>query len=274
MISVCTVVRSNKDKMVETMIRSILRHSPLVREIIISDATGTETTDETVCGVTIKRVFGPKVDYTVHEHGLGLHAALDCATQKYVMFTDPDVFFCMDVGRYYLGLIEQHGLNIIGIQHYHVANQCYASFPTVINCMVERASLPDEKWLEGDLKRRLQVSYANHRHVIEDYPLEPGKYLMYGPNRFWERFPITNRLYDVGCNLWLWNQEKNGRWVSFGQIENRYYTSLFAANFPLEGNFNSRPILHHLRGGSHMNKEKADYFRKLWLRHLLRTTIY
>jgi hypothetical protein len=274
MISVCTVVKSKEDKMVDIMINSILRYSPLIREIIISDATGHETSEETTCGVTIKRVFGPKVDYDVHEHALGLHAALDCATQKYVMFSDPDVFFCMDVGRYYLDLIQRYNLNIVGIQHYETCNQCYATFPTVINCMVEKATLPDQNWLEGDVKRRLQVCFAKHREVVEDYPLEPGKYLLWGPNRFWYLFPLQKRLYDVGCNLWLWNRERNGRWMSFGHRNNLYYTCMFATNFPLDGVVDEKTILHHLRGGSHINKDNLAYFKKLWNKHLLFTTPY
>jgi hypothetical protein len=69
-------------------------------------------------------------------------------------------------------------------------------------------------------------------------------------------------MFDTGCNLWLWNLQRGGRWLAFYLDEwhgcfkyNRgfcklryplnYNTGRYKTNFGLEDNFGKQDLLYH-----------------------------
>ena len=149
-------------------------------------------------------------------HAYGLHVALDNTTKEHVMFCDPDVFFYRDVPKFFLEVMEEQELFIIGVGHHRADHQAFLNFPSVVCSLMRRDDLPPASWLAGSIFYRqpgltVRAMFENQESIRTD-----GKYLMPGPPiGHWAKFPKSTGLFDVGCNLWLWNLEKQGRWISF-----------------------------------------------------------
>jgi len=236
-----------------------MRRCPLVREIIVADLFNEyESYDwNKVCnGVKLIRytLDGESSMFIGTGHAIGLHSCLERATQEYVMFCD-DVFFYQNATKIYVDLFEKHNLNIIGSICHLWEQMAYQRFPCVTNCMVKRDTLPKEDWwLNKHVGQRSSL-------LAIPQPMfpRPGKWLIQGMiPEIQATFPQPNGYYDVGCNLYYWNYERNGRWISFPQQD-----GLTFSNFDLEQT-NFGPILYHSMGSAAHRKDLAHQFRTLY----------
>ena len=290
MISICTVTYGNMDDYIRVFIDSIRRRTTHVTEVIIVKVDAPEdglinawTQNQTVfknIGYNLLHHLqgypSPAWAYMVCGHSFGLHHALECSTGKYIWFSDPDVFFLNRVDQIYLDLMAKHSLDIIGVSHFNTKEQSYGHFPCVINCLVKRNTLPEAGWLEGQLWIRsgMQV-IENPQPLIET----PGKYLVPFPvPEHQHEFPNPAGMFDTGCNLWLWNLQRGGRWLGFylDQWHNcfkynrgfgkllyplNYNTARYKTNFGLEEHFGKQDLLFHRTRGT---LENGVSFRKLY----------
>jgi hypothetical protein len=198
-------------------------------------------------------------------HALGMQAALQYADQEYVMFVDPDCFFYPEADEIYLNLMDKHSLNIIGVSHHWATGLGATFFPYIINCMMKRDTLPDENFLKGKLFARPGAMSHHLPDNLEDfeklkYPMD-GKWLIQGPIlEYLDRFPNKdNPIFDLSCNLWLWNQDRDGKWLAFQTTNvHEYTTAFYRTNFKLKDKLPKRKILYHLTQGYHnCNKPEA-----------------
>jgi len=220
--------------------------------------------------------FSPKFQSMVCGHALGMHRALDIAKGKYVWMCDPDTFLLTELDRFYLDLLEGHNLRIVGVSHFNPSDQSYLYFPCAINCMLLRENLPDASWLKDELfvqsGMRAQENCAKLHEVR-------GKYLIPGPlKRHYAKFPNPSGIFDMGCNLWLWNHESGGKWIGFhldtysDSFRNNggtkeivypmnYSAERYQSNFGLRDDLGDFDLLYHRTRGS---KEDGQAFRTLY----------
>jgi len=255
----------NCKKYLDLFIKSVKKHSSLVSEIVIAAVDSNEPYSETGDNIKIKR-FGANLGKTLmwYGHGLGLHQALDHAENKYVIFSDPDVLWKCPLDTIFLNLMEKYTLNIIGVSHHNAVNQSYTFFPSVMTCMVEKAKLPEKGWLAGKIKLRNMSLRIKQLKKSDNYEIADDCYLVPGPiPDLYSTFPNKDdeALYDVGCNLWLWNQEKNGKWLSFQTIDcHNYSTKHNRSNFKSYLHLDQQDLLYHQ--GDSAKKEGLDIFLK------------
>lgn len=214
--------------------------------------------------------------YMVCGHAFGMHHAIENSTGEYIWFSDPDIFFLNKVDQIYLDLVSKHNLDVIGVSHFNAKEQSYGYFPCIINCMIKRSILPDSEWLKEQLWIRSGMQLIeNPQPLIHT----PGKYLVAFPiPEFQDQYPNTAGMFDTGCNLWIWNQQRKGRWLSFYLDEwhncfryNRGFNKMiypmnykigrYKTNFGLEENVPSADLLYHRTRSS---LESGREFKKLY----------
>lgn len=242
MISICTVEITTCKDHLAIMLESVGRLSTSIKEIIIAVSDAQEPFEEItdLNGIKVVR-FGNPVPDLWYGHGLGLNAALERTTQEYVMLSDPDVFWYCDVGTYWHELMKEYDLNYIGVSHHNGPNQAGTFFPYVISTMARRETLPDKDWMKGKLKFRGPILTRGELIPGDDYPFADGKFLIPNPlPELCDLYPNKNHdaIFDVGCNMWLWNEERKGRWLSFQTRDCNLYTADYC-----RGNFKPNPKL-------------------------------
>ena len=220
-------------------------------------------------------------------HACGLHQAIKYATQEYIWMSDPDIFLFSPVDRTYLDLIEKYNLNLIGISHFNTAGQSYGESPCIINCMIKRSSLPDPNWLGANFQAQTGMRLSDcckNVFSVRDCWLIPGPL-----SEYQHMFPNPQGIFDAGCNLWLWNELNNGKWLSF-YIDSKemaeksvsfhlskfqennagfyelvfplnYNTSKYKTNFGLSDDLGNTDLLYHRTRGC---QELADSYKKLY----------
>lgn len=190
-------------------------------------------------------------------HPLGMHEAINMSTNEYLLLSDPDLFFYNDIGKIYLQYMNRYNLNIVGIAHFKSEIQSYKNFPCIINCLLRKSELPPKEWLEGRLIARQAITLSELEMLL-DHPDQgmrmDGKFLLQSPiKELMGKWPQPNRLFDVGCNLWLWGEEQNWNWLSFRRSHSRfaagqiYRTKMFDTNI-IKGKVkepNKRLLYHH-----------------------------
>lgn len=253
MITVCTVIVNGNRDCLKYMLRSLVYKKSLITEHLvcnISTETPIEERSETDNGFTYTEFNlvpegvppGHEIGYA---HALGLHACIDRASNPYLMFVDHDViFFKRGFDAYMIDLYEQHDLWMVGVEHtLKCAAQCYLRFPTVIMALMHKSKLPPVDFLSGKLKYRDSV-FTNR--LEDDYPLAvDGKYLIQTPiPEISGGFPNPTGIFDVGCNLWYWLNQNNGRWLAFEHDQNLNYSTTFQTNFDLQQASTDRLLLH------------------------------
>ena len=214
--------------------------------------------------------------FMVCGHTFGLHHALEYSTGEYVWFSDPDIFFLSNVDQIYMDLMTKHSLDIVGVSHFNAVGQCYEYFPCVINCMIKRVHLPDSEWLQEQLWIRSGMQLKENPQPLI---ATPGKYLISFPiPEYQDQFPNPEGMFDTGCNLWLWNLQRNGRWLAFYLDQwhgcfkhNRglvklmyplnYNTARYKTNFGLKDNFGKQDLLYHRTRGT---LESGASFKQLY----------
>lgn len=167
--------------------------------------------------------------------GYATHEALKYANGDYIIISDPDIIYSMnEFDQYYLNLYKKYSLNIIGAQHHHEAP--YDKFPCVINMFVKHNTLPKKDWMQNEPWESSPWLDKAGRHRFN-----PSMFLVQTKltNKI-NQFPnpqLPRHLWDVGVNLWLWNQEIQGKYLTFlhqGKEKELYYTDKIFANFEVE----------------------------------------
>jgi hypothetical protein len=198
-------------------------------------------------------------------HALGMHACIEKATSEYIMFCDPDIFFYCPVETLYLDLINKYNLNYIGISHHAALTQAFTWFPCITNSFVRKNALPNKDFLKNEI-RITGALHINNIKSLESQTAEQmdGYWLLQGPiEGLYNKFPNNNLsstygIFDVGCNLWLWNVEKNWKWLAFQTIDCHIYnTGYNKGNFKID-KIKPQKLLYHLISGSRGNTELED----------------
>jgi len=242
MISICTVYLEAIRPFLDIFLDSVQKNMSLVKEVILARVDVDEKTptsgysppnvkyrlDSLRNGLRVTEIGIALDSLRWHAHALGLHECVDAANEEFIWFSDPDVFFYTNLDRIYMDLLKEHNLNYIGVSHHAAVHQAYMFFPCIMNSLVRKADLPGPDFMKGHLKIRKAPLLISE--IPEDDLGEPanGKYLLGSPVRaYWDQFPnkIESRIYDAGCNLWLWSQQQKWRWLSFQTADCHTYTT-------------------------------------------------
>jgi hypothetical protein len=258
---------------VQIMLESVRDKTKHISEVLVAkiDEDLPYAEEELKPGCVVKR-FGTNLHNLTHGHALGLHLCIESATKKYVMLCDPDIFFYTAVDEFYLDLIVRHELNIVGICSHNATGQCFSFFPYPMNLMMRRDTLPSPDWMKGRLFFRYNIT--KHPKVEDGLAEEalltpaPGKYLLQGPiPEFQESYPNKdpNCLFDIGCNLWLWNEERKGKWISFQTLDTHIYTTgFYKSNFKFKEKLGNRKLLYHQTNSVLAADEGLKLFRQAY----------
>jgi hypothetical protein len=268
MISLLTVQIDGCKEHLKVLLDSVFKRSKLVTEVIIaiSDATDPTFYDEKLEGkIKIKRVATDMCGQQLwYGHGLGLCTALSHASNPFVIFHDPDCFWYTAVDEFYIDLYNKYNLNYIGVSHHNGINQCFTYFPYVISSMAKVATLPNKDWLKGKLKFRGAMLHRAELKPDDPGDLADGKFLIPNPiPDLCNTYPNKNddAIFDIGCNMWLWNEERKGKWLSFQTLDCHTYTSrYYRSNFKLSVKFPLQNLVYHLGSGS---RNESDQYNKL-----------
>lgn len=290
MISFCSaVISKNLEDYLSILTDTLCRHTKYVKEVIL---VKTDLRRDKLIkswsknGIEFKLFglkqynpicpFGLNWQKMICGHAMGLYQAIQQSTQKYVWMSDPDVFLFTSVDKIYLDLINKHDLNLIGVSHFNAEMQSYEFCPCIINCMVKKEDLPPPNWLGGfQAQTSMKISDPTQNvFSVGDCWLIPG----YLPEHV-NSFPNPSGIFDAGCNLWLWNELKKGKWLSFYVdtqnlnkderflFENKgfenlvyplnYNTSKYKSNFGLKEDLGNLDLLYHRTRGSY--EDSASY---------------
>lgn len=300
MISFCSaVVSKNLDDYLTILTDSLCRHTSLVKEVIfVQTDLRKDKLIKSWCknGIDFK-LYGmcpldppcPRElawEKMICGHAVGLYQAIQKSNQEYVWMSDPDIFLLSSVDQIYLDLIKKYNLNLIGISHFNVEGQSYRYFPCIINCMCKKSDLPNSGWMGGfKAQSRMRIDQKGEDvFSVNDCWMIPGPI----KDQF-EKFPNPNGIFDSGCNLWLWNKEKEGRWISFfldtdylkektfsyhlskfhtdniGFCELvyplNYNLSKYKSNFEINDDLGSMDLLYHRTRGC---QENSQSYKKLY----------
>lgn len=233
MISLCSVILDNMEETWGILLDSILRKTKLISEVILVKVDEEYNGEEVWVERGIKfRKFGYLLTgERLHGHALGLHKGIDVVQNEYIMFCDPDIFFYTSVEELYFELMNNYGIDIVGVSHHAATDQAFLYFPCVMNMMVKKSNLPDGNFLKGDIRLRTTV-LRNPKGEPDDIDLleVEHKYLTVGPiPKYIDYFPNKNFKcrFDVGCNLYLWAQQQNMKWLSFQTLDCHIYTTTY-----------------------------------------------
>lgn len=268
MISVCSVTLDGLLPYLDIFIESLSKNK-LVKELLIAKVDSDKNYLQTSQIGDLKVVvFGHPITTSLdYGHALGLHGAIDRTNEEYVWVSDPDVFFYPDTDDFYLQMTEKYNLNIIGVSHHNALGLAWGFFCNIINFLIKKDRLPDKNWLKGTLKhgRDLVVNFDEDASKLCD---ADGLYLIQGAiPELYKKWPNAGDriLYDIGANLWLWNEEKQGRWMSFPTFDTHFYSSsIYKTNFKLKDPLEKRKLIYHQTNGTRAKEEGFNMFKKMY----------
>ncbi len=261
MISLCTVVVNDIKGYIPFLEKAIDKYTNQISEVFIANvSTPYEEEKKWVINGVKYNLFSIELIDRFHSsvqygHATGLHAGLNKATNEYVFFTDPDVFFCEVIDDLYLEVMEKYNLDVVGVSHHGGHNQCYTYFPCLMNMMIKRDKLPPKDFLKGHLhyswpthldqdleRRKLDFEFDWSSVIYENN----GNFFIQGAiPEFMDQFPNPGGVFDAGCNLYIFAQQENWRWLSFQTMDCHWYDTLhYKTNFKLrERLYNKKRIL-------------------------------
>jgi len=239
-------------------LESIARYTRHTTEVILAqnDLEEGEGWQKTLGKITVKCV-GTGLEFTTPPqerlpsrlHALGLHYALQQAANDHVLVTDPDLFFCAATDEIYLRLMEKHNLFAVGVSTHKPPLLVQTFFPCPYCMLLRKSRLPGPEFLAGSQPIRLP---GKEGEEVTYFDMPDGKYLVPGPlKEHWLKFPNPKGTYDTTCNLWLWCQQNDWRWLSFQTVDwHNYYSNLYRTNFGLRDKLPRERLLYHLVGGT------------------------
>lgn len=180
MITLCTVALRRLDGFIDILKQSIFKHTTLIDEVVIVRVDEPDCQKEQVIrGVNFKEIGyhaglqerGNPTAVMCLEHALGLHRGIDEAKNDLVMICDPDVFFLSPVDKLYLDLFLSNDLHIIGVSRPEGVAHANTFFPSVINSMFRKSSLPGEDYL----REYLTANHSMPEAFLQEDVALPGK---------------------------------------------------------------------------------------------------
>lgn len=258
MLSVVTVTLKRMKPFLDIFIESLLHRCKLVKEVIVVHVEEKPSFCEET-GI-IKHIGGDQPYWAVDgptaycaQHAHGLHVGFQKTTQEYVMISDPDIFFYMAVDEYYLSLIEQHNIHIVGISRPTATAHSIQFFPSIMNFMMKKRDFPSALFatqvspLSKMLNARVPEIPSYFHPINRELLTEEVK----------GKFALPEGHYETGCRMFLWAKENNLRWLSFQTLDcNTYQTCFYRNNFGLKEKLPRQRLLYHesLSAGMQHNK--------------------
>jgi len=282
MISLCTVVDKVHHEYYKLFAKSLLAKSRLIQHVYVafihSSPIAPSEYTETIKGITF-HYFPLYVERWPHwisyKHAIGLHECIKRVTTPYFIMADCDVLFLHPrFDEYCLKVFQDNELNIIGTQMYKTwiypdFKWCAGSFPFIHFCMVKTDTMPDEKMFKGKLQvleRDQIVGCTNpaNKTLVNNYYLTCGCIPEYK-----QIYPNPEGHYDTGCKLYIWNELRYGRWVSFAPgwlyAEMDMWTSnVQEIKMPPKKH---KYLLYHQGSTKHKYRDETAEFRRTYLRY-------
>lgn len=256
MISVCTVTLDLAMPYFDIYLESLKTRTKLVSEVVIAKVDEPPSFKKEWSDNGIKfRMFGC-MDYRKDqglEHGLGMHACIDRATNDTLLFHDPDVFFYKPVDEFFYNLKQKYQLNVIGVSHCTATKFAYTFFPYLSCLMVNKSDLPDESFMKGMIQGENQEEY-------------PGKYLIRMNPVMKNVFPNPEGDFDTGSYLWLWGHQQKWRWLAFQTLDVHTYTPAYNRGNVKVEKMGKEKLLYHVTSGTaqHIQPDIVKSFQQAW----------
>lgn len=266
MITLCTVVLKSCERYLPYLVESIVNKTKLISEVLIAQPD-CEDISETYEKRNIKIHRFSHKEELFHSHALCMHKCIDMANNDFVLLCDPDIFFYSAADELYFNLFEKYRLGAIGVSHHNSLNQAQGFFPYIFNMFLKKSMLPNNEWMKG-LIRTPPVLLLGQEDVYETATAMDGKWLLQGaiPNHI-ERLPNhgPNAIFDVGCNLYLWAEDQNWKWISFQTVDcHSYTTRYFRSNFRYKEKLPFSKLLHHCVGSTNERDNEFEEYREIY----------
>lgn len=256
MITVCTVILDPVMEYYEIYKKSVAQKTKLVSEVFIAKVDSPpyeKRWDENGIRFCEFGIMGTDRCSQGVEHGVGLRKCIERASNEYVMFHDPDVFFYKPVDELYLDLVRKYDLNYIGVSHCTATKFAYTFFPYLSCALVKKSDLPPPDWLKGKIRvygRPLDGEYLIRMDDIPEYT---------------QQFPNPTGDFDTGSYLWLWSHQNNWKWLSFQTLDVHNYTARYnRGNIKINEKFNNDKLIYHATSSTAGNPITLDEFIKAW----------
>ena len=256
MISICTVILNRLEDFAKIFYQSIVESTSKVSEVVIVNVEMDESINNCweKSGIKFRLVGGKHNAFKIYDppsfcaqHAYGMHQAIELATNDYLLLSDPDIFFYTQIDDFYLSLMQEYDLKLIGISKPDALAQSIAYFPCIMNLLTKREYLPTKEFMP-DFDLGLHSDDKNYQNKL------PGKYLYHGTiERYKPLFPNPSGHLETGCNLLVWAKEQNYKWMSFQTPDcHVYYSKYYRSNFKIK-NLPNKKILYHasLSAGPH-----------------------
>lgn len=251
MITLCSVVLEKIKHYEKIFLESIVQSTKLVSEVCLcqNDAPRGLYEEWTEKGIKFRR-FGNGEEATGwtcgDQHGLGLNAAMNRATNEVVYCCDPDIFFMSAADEFFYNLKEKYELNAVGCSHHSATELAQTFFPWHGNVMMSKKDLPENDFLKEEGKL-------------------PGRFMMAGLGTSKkEIYPNPNGNFDTSSGLWLWAHQRNWKWLSFQSINVHEYTTKFCrGTFKFTERLPMQKLIHHAVSGS-IEVEKWEPYEKAY----------
>lgn len=277
MITLCTVALNRLEGFLDILKQSILKYTTLINEVVIVRVDEPSCQKESVIGsIRFKEIGyqapvftkGNPTAIMCLEHALGLHRGIDEAANDLVMICDPDVFFVSAIDRLYLELVEKHDLDIIGISRPEGVAHANTFFPSVINSMFFKSSMPGENYLREHLTANRSMPEA----ILKEDVALPGKILI--PSNVTKRedvWPNPTGHHETGCNLYLWAKENNWQWLSFQTPDCHLYSTAYYRGSVKVSKLSRQNLLYHAinstRGTPEEIEQRLINHQEVWRQH-------
>jgi len=257
MISLCTVTLGNVGHYEDILIKSILKHTKLVKEVILAHndkfPEDYEEREYEERGIKFHR-FGsyPGGGWSPGDlHAIGLHACLQRATQPYVYWCDPDICLLSNVDEFYMELLQKHNLNVIGGSHHAAATLPMTFFPWHGNILMKKTDLPDSTFLAEEVRGEPWIS---------------GYWLMCGLGKMYqEEYPNPSGTWDTGSSLYLWAKRNNWQWLAFQTTDTHLYTTNYhRGSFRLKDKLPKQHLFYHAVSGTIVEQLGGEQARSVW----------
>jgi hypothetical protein len=257
MISLITVSLNIAKKYEDALIRSIIKNTSLINEVIVvvSDEHPSKQEVwhlENKAGNKVKllRVGNNSVQdlHIDDQHALGLHMGLAAASNDLIMFCDPDVILFNDMEKVYINLMSDYKLNVVGASYHSAHSLAQTYFPCVFNMLLKKSELPNSDFLKG----------------IENY--SEGLYLRNNSHLPRNKFPNPEGIINTASSLCLWAKEQNWNWYAFQTGDARLYTTKWGrGNIKLSKRLPEQPLLYHAISGTVFEvREEKNEIEKVW----------
>lgn len=259
MITACTVTLDCVKEYYEIYKKSIVQRTKLISEVFVakvdSPPSYSKTWEENGIKFCEFGTMGTHRTLQGLEHGLGLHDCIDRATNEYLMFHDPDVFFYMPTDEFYYNLLNKYKLNYIGVSHCSAARFAYTFFPYLSCALVKKKDLPPPDWLKGKIIAwEIKIPFDGKYLIrMEDIP------------EYVDQFPNPAGDFDTGAYLWLWAHQNNWKWVSFQTVDIHTYTTRYnRGNVKLQEKFGKEKLIYHATSSTTGDVVLLKDFKQAW----------